>query len=434
MTANGPSAAHVLAAAVRARDAAGVKRALAQFPELAGHLDEPMPDHGFGATPLLGAVYAGEREIVEILLDAGADINARSRWWAGSFGVLDHHGPLTEFLIARGAFVDAHAAARHGLLDRLKTLVTADPGQVHTRGGDGQTPLHVAASIEVARYLLDRGADIDARDIDHESTPAQYLVRDHPDVARYLVEGGCRTDILLSSALGDVTGVTRILDAYPGAIRMAVTEEFFPKQDPRSGGTIYNWTLGTGKTANLVAREFWHAGMYQLLMDRSPAALQLAVACETGDAAAVQKLLEAHRGVIEALTEGERRRLPDAAREDNGTAVGLMLEAGWPVDARGQHGGTALHWAAWNGNVDIARHLLRHHAALELTDHDHGGTPLAWAIFGSSHGWRRAAGDYAGIVDLLLEAGAALPEGAHYAEASEPVRELLRRRGRSSGT
>ncbi|MBA2303206.1 MAG: ankyrin repeat domain-containing protein, partial [Acidobacteria bacterium] len=131
------------------------------------------PDEPFGATPLLCAVHRNDREMVDVLHRAGADINARSDWWAGSFGVLDHDGSLTELLISRGAVVDVHAAARLGMIDRLDALVSADPALVHARGGDGQTALHFASSIAVAQWLLDHGADIDARDIDHESTPAR---------------------------------------------------------------------------------------------------------------------------------------------------------------------------------------------------------------------------------------------------------------------
>src|SRR5688500_7017521 len=101
-----------LGAAVRSNDAGAVARVIEASPHLASRLDEPMPDEAFGATPLLAAVHRDNREMVEVLLRAGADINARSHWWAGSFGVLDHDGGLVDFLIERGATVDAHAAAR----------------------------------------------------------------------------------------------------------------------------------------------------------------------------------------------------------------------------------------------------------------------------------------------------------------------------------
>src|SRR6185503_4996913 len=97
----------------------------------------------------------------------------------------------------------------------LRTLVAANPPAAKMRGGDGQTPLHVAATVEVARFLLDHGAELDARDVDHESTAAQYLVREHPDVTRFLIGRGAKTDLLMAVALGDLALVTRHLDADP---------------------------------------------------------------------------------------------------------------------------------------------------------------------------------------------------------------------------
>ncbi len=119
--------------------------------------------------------------MIDALLGAGANINARTKWWAGGFGVLDmSSAELTPYLIQRGAYVDIHAAARLGMFDRLKSLVEADAGLVRARGGDGQTPLHFAATTEIAGYLLDHGAEIDVRDIDHESTAAQYMAAHWP--------------------------------------------------------------------------------------------------------------------------------------------------------------------------------------------------------------------------------------------------------------
>lgn len=419
-------AAEALKTAIRANDAAQVAVVLERHPELKARLDDPLPDFQFGATPLLGAVSRNNRDMIDVLLQAGADINARSDWWAGSFGVLDHDGELSEFLIERGATVDVHAASRLNLLDKLDELIAADAELVHARGGDGQTPLHFAASVAVAEYLLAHGADIDALDVDHESTPAQYMVRDRRDVARYLVSRGCRTDLLLVSALGDEGRVRQHVDADPSSIRMSVSEEYFPKRNPRSGGTIYNWTLGTGKTAHIVAGDFGHHGVLRVLMERTPDELKLAVACEMGDEATVNTLLGTDQTLVQRLTTLERRKLPDAARDGNATAVRLMLAAGFPVDARGQHGATALHWAGFNGDVEMARELLRYSPPLEIHDRDFDGTPLFWTIYGSVHGWRCTTGDYAGTVELLLNAGAQPPSKTDL-DASEPVRDILRR-------
>lgn len=426
-----------LAAAVKANDADRVAQLLDQHAELRARINEPLPGFAFGTTPLLAAVTRDNRTMIEALLGAGADINGRSDWWAGSFGVLDEADPaLVPFLVERGARIDAHAAARLGRLDVLKTLVAADPDLVHARGGDGQTPLHFASTVAVAEYLLEAGADIDRRDVDHESTPAQWMVgpadvrhshRNRQDVARYLVARGCRTDILMATALGDRHLVRTHLDAAPACIRLSVSERDFPKQDPRSGGPIYIWTLGANKTAHLVARDFGHEDILGLLMERTPDTLRLAVACRLGDEATVSALLASRPGLIQALSDDERRALPDAATDEDEHVVRLMIAAGWPLDARGQHGATALHWAAFHGHAGMVRELVSHGAPLEITEPEFDGTPLHWALYGSKHGWRCKTGDYAGSVETLLAAGAKAPPLRDDLDVSEPVRAVLER-------
>ena len=86
-----------------------------------------------------------------------------------------------------------------------------------------------------------------------------------------------------------------------------------------------------------------------------------------------------------------------------------MLESGLPVDARGQHQGTPLHWAAFHGNVEMARIVLALWAAAGGRGRRFQSTPLGWAIHGSEHGWNRETGDYAGTVEALIEAGAKRP-------------------------
>jgi ankyrin repeat protein len=401
-----------LLAAICSNDPGQVAATLDRYPELKAKLDDPLPNnYGFGATPLLAAVQRGNRDMAGVLLRAGADPNARSGWWAGSFGVLDTASGTEQFLIERGARVDAHAAARLGMLDKLEELLAADPQLVHARGGDGQTPLHFAASVEIAEYLLAQGAKIDSRDVDHESTPAQYMARERQDVARFLVSRGCQTDLLLAAALGDLELVRRHLDSDPAAIRMAVSDDWFPKRNPRSGGTIYIWVLGSNKTAHQVAREFGHEEVFRFLMERSPEELKVSMACELGEESLVRETLTKQPGLVAALSEAERQRLTAAAQSNNTNAVRLMLEAGWPVETHRRDGATALHWAAFHGNAAMTREILRFHPPLETKDFSYHATPMGWATHGSLHGWHANTGDYAGVVKALLAAGAAPPSG-----------------------
>ena len=394
-------------------------------------IDAPLPGAAFGENALYAAVQRSDRTAIEALLAAGADINKRTEWWAGGFGVLDECAPeLAPFLMARGAKLDAHAAARLGMVRELRRLLHRDRRRVHARGGNGQTPLHFASTMAIAKVLLSYGADSDARDIDHESTPAQYMLRvehrrhyprDRQDVARFLVAYGCHTDLLMAAALGDAALVARHLDADPACIAMSVSETWFPKRDPRAGGTIYIGQLGRHRTAHTVARDFGHEDVFALLMSRTPPYLKLALACELGDEAAFRAFMAQKPVIGPALAH----KLPDAAQSNNLAAVRLMLEAGWPVDAPGEMGATALHWAGFNGNADMAEAILRHHPALEQKSREYAGTPLSWAIFGSGNGWLRDNTDYAGAVQALLAAGAQMPDNPQALEPSPAVRELL---------
>ncbi len=403
-------------------DAALFGRLLDCHPELKAKINEPL---GAFDAPLITRVCS--REMLDVFLGAGADINARSRWWAGGFGLLHGAAPeLAAYAIERGAVVDVHAAARLGMTEKLRALITADPELVHTRGGDGQTPLHFASTIAVAECLLDHGADIDVLDVDHESTPAQYMVRDRQKIARYLIRRGCKTDILMAAALGDADLVRKHLDADPECIRMRVSDEYFPMINQKSGGTIYQWTLGWYVSAHDVAKQFGHENILQLLMERSPADVKLLAACWADDENAMKSVLTGNPGLTASLSQACRRQVADAARNNNLAAVRVMLAAGLPVDVRGQHGGTPLHWAAFHGNAAMAEVILRYQPPLELIDADFNATPLGWGIHGSEHGWYFRTGDYPGTVEGLIRAGAKLPEKV---EGSEAVREVLRRYG-----
>ena len=417
-----------LMAAVRDDDLARARALLERYPELRPALNRPLPDAPFGALPILGVAKRERLPMLDLLIEFGADVNGRSDWWAGGFGVLDECRPeFAPELIRRGAIVTAHAAARLGMMDRLRELVEREPGLVHAQGGDGQTPLHFAATVEVADFLLAHGADIDALDIDHESTPAQWMLRERQEVARHLVARGCRTDLLMAVALGDRELARRHLDADPATIRMSVTVEWLPKRNPRAGGSIYIWTLGINKTAHLVAHERGHADVLALLLERSPAELRFTFACETGDERAMAELRAAHPDLVRSLSGAELRRLVDAAEDHDALAVTRMLAAGWPVDARGQHGGTALHWAAWHGDRALVAEILRYRPPLELKDQDYDATPLGWAVYASVHGWHPDRGDYAGVVEDLIAVGAGASVVRDDFVASEPVRAVLER-------
>jgi hypothetical protein len=187
--------------AIRERRPTDVAGLVASSPGLVSTCHEG----SFGSTPLIHAVLTGDQSIVDLLLEAGADIDQRSDWWAGSFGVLDHaSGEMAAHLLERGATLTPHAAARLGMLDELRAMIEGDPACVHQGGGDGQLPLHFAQTVEIADLLLEAGAAIDARDVDHESTAAQWQATRQPAVASHRVDRGAEPDVFLGWREGTV--------------------------------------------------------------------------------------------------------------------------------------------------------------------------------------------------------------------------------------
>ena len=110
--------------AFQADDVGRVRGLLDSHPELKAKINEPLGP--FDSPPI---VNVRSRSMLDVLLEAGADLNAKSRWWAGGFGLLDWASPeVAAYAIERGAFVDVHAAARLGMMSRLRELISLDPG------------------------------------------------------------------------------------------------------------------------------------------------------------------------------------------------------------------------------------------------------------------------------------------------------------------
>src|SRR5688572_15370827 len=159
--------------AFQRRDADVVRRLFLQHQSLRARINDPV--FSFDSPAIVA--FADDADIVDVLLEFGADPNRRSNWWAGGFHALYGATPATASkLIAAGALVDACAAAHLDRVDLLARLIAEDPRRVHERGGDGQTPLHFAKSRAAVDLLLNAGADIDARDVDHRSTPAEWML------------------------------------------------------------------------------------------------------------------------------------------------------------------------------------------------------------------------------------------------------------------
>lgn len=390
------------ARAVQYGDTPRVRELLENTPALRRRINDP----GIGFdSPALVIAAGCSREVVDVLLEYGADSNAKSAWWAGAFGVL--HGAdsdMARYLIERGARVDVHAAAEQGMMDVLRELIETDPALVHAKGPDGQRPLHFARSKEVIDYLLEHGGDINARDVDHRGTAAQWLVSEHPDLCRYLLQRGAEADIFMAAALGDADLMRNLLDIDPDIINRRIGQGEYRPVPPAPGQHIYIYTFGADKSPHQIARSYGHDQVYQLLLERSAPQRRFVAACERADVDMVQSMMREFPNIAKSLPDQDQRLLVDAAWENNLAVVQVMLDAGFDPQVRGRENSTALHCAAFHGFSEVVQLLLEHDPPLDARN-QYDSTPLGMAIYGSTHSWRRE-GDFPTTVEVLLKAGA----------------------------
>src|SRR5688572_14526860 len=361
------SAVEQLRGAFHRRDARAIRHLFEEHPELRQHIDQPV--FGFDSPAIVA--YANDLPMVELLLELGADPNRRSDWWAGGFHPLHSAtGGAAERLLAAGAVPDACAAAQLGRLDLLARMIGENSARVHERGGDGQTPLHFARSRAVVDMLLDAGADPDAKDVDHRSTPAEWMLGDmnspkpRNDIARYLVERGAKADIFLAAALGLTDQVRQLLAADPSLLLLRTGQGDYGEKPP-SSFHIYLWTLGSNLSPLHVAAERGQVETVEVMKAFATPAELLLLACRRGDGAEARSIIREHPGLLDELSPVQRRALTDEAWGGNSRAVELLLEMGFDPavpSASGPTGGNALHCAAWEGSVDSVAAILRYPA------------------------------------------------------------------------
>jgi ankyrin repeat protein len=410
--------------AVRDGDAERAGDLLENHAEVRARINEPRFDFD---SP---AIHQAKKNLplVDVLLKHGADINARSTWWAGDFGILEWNLTLEQAkpLIERGARVTAWAAAGLGLLDDLKEILRTTPEVVRQRGGDGKTVLHCAATSEIAELILRAGPDLEARDVDHGSTALQHLIADE-NIARLLISHGAEVDIFAAARLGDRVLVEKCLRADPTCVEARVNRP--PYTAP--GLHIYGWTLGFDLTPADVARKFGHPEVVELLLSSSSPKTRFIDALWCGDGERARRELARHPGIDRELGSEDHSLLPAAAWWYRPESVRLMLEIGLNPHATGAHRSTALDRASFHGYADIVETLLALDPNPPLTQqNEFGGTPLEACFHGSMYGWETGhPQDHVRTVRLLLGAGSPvdatmLPSGNDVLDSV--VREWLR--------
>lgn len=339
-----------------------------------------------GLKPLQRAAEDGELEVVRLLLDLGACVDENNANGSGQTALMVAarmgHQDVAELLVKAGADVDA--------VDRY-----------------GRTPLDLSSTEGFTRLLRDHGATLTAGS-DTENTDAlvvEITAIDFPTEEDDMIDSGG----LDSTTDMDGDLVTEMIESRPSRtlspllqatyagdlarVRLLLTKGIDLEQGDKDNRTPLYFAAFLGNME--IVQELLASGANieaATTIGRTP----LHVAVNQGHTEIVQALLASGAKIDARKTSGETP-LYSAASNGNTEIVQALLASGARLEAATNTRATPLHVAAVNGHTQVVQALLASRARLDAVM-DCGLTPLYLA----------AAKGQTKVVQALLASGAQL--------------------------
>jgi ankyrin repeat protein len=291
-------------------------------------------------------------------------------------------------------------AVGEGRIDQVRSMLSDAPELVNAVGphpfwGGRPQALHVA--IETTRrdmfdLLLEYGADVTGTNdsYDHWSPLMLAMNRDQGEMRDELLRRGARVGLAEALMMGDDARVDELLSQDTLARHTA------KRDDGPNAGSILAFARTSFAIDRLIAlgvptdmKDRWGSTPIDAMSRLGPrgqalvqhmTARGIAAAprdyARLGDIATLARLCEADPAV--AALDSVMMAAVDFRHH---ALVSWLLGRGANVNARSDSGSrhTALHSAAWNGDLRMVTLLVQAGADRTVRDEEHDGTPLGWA-------------------------------------------------------
>jgi ankyrin repeat protein len=290
---------------------------------------------------LLLAAKDGHIDIVKLLIDKGADVNAKSSngWTALMLASETGYIDIAKLLIDKGADVNAKSsngwtalmlASKAGHIDIVKLLI--DKGvDVNTNRDIGTTALVSASGaghIDVVKLLIDKGVDVNAKD-NHIRKVIMYAYPAHP--RKILKRNMGMTALMSASGAGHIDIAKLLIDK----------------------GADVNVKSNDGWTALIDASVNGHVNVVKLLIDKG---VDVNANRDIGTTALVSASGAGHIDVVKLLID---KGVDVNAKSNDGWKVIMYAYPAHPRLTDGRHMDmTALMLASIAGYIDVVKLLI----------------------------------------------------------------------------
>ena len=360
-----------------------------------------------GVTPLMLAARTGKVAAVRALLAHEAKVNAKEsdrHQTALMWAVVQQHHEVVQALLERGADVHARTQTRPTMvmLDQgPRRIVKRSPevGTILEMGGS--TALMFAAQvgdIESAKLLLLAGARVNDTAADGKSPLVMAVFAGHGAFASYLLEAGADAN---AAEAGYSALHAAVLRGNLNVVNALLANGANPNSQITKGSRVNRFGSQWALPNTLVGATPLFLSACYLEVDIMRALLARGADPRHGLKDGVTPLLVAAGIEIEKQNRpSERVERGDADQEFGRTAgpesrvvetLQLLLNAGADVNGPNQAGDTALHAAAAGGLTTVIQLLADRGAKLDAKNQS-GQTPLSLTTGGGAQGQRGGGG------------------------------------------